>query len=374
MMIYLDLYRINDTSFYKTLLTLNVVLHDELNVKTKYESLLGTPQPDFALNNLRLSYAIARTLCSHHPDREEYYLDVAASYFGLLNIVEHPHNNGNFVLLSDRLKRLRDFSRTSRIGELAQGVNYLFTQERLGFPFVIDYHLFCELTGIATTGRSPDFVVLSRDMRTLGLMESKGESPSGWGVKGKLKSALEQIELTVRRFLRTLLPIRKKIPCCTKFSSDIHQASTIHYCDIDIGTPTAWVLKPGQLFKLHYASWFYLVGDFHRARQLVANGNMTNLTEATEQGIIYTFDERLQVYWIETIVVDTDTTGGRLRFLLERWPPRHRNFALGIHKSVVDILVKPSDAINEVQIAPGETGGNYEWFNDATVLRFQTRR
>ena len=370
---FLDTYRVNNDAFLTDELWLGPIAYTQRNIMTPYAALRGRLQPKFTINNLRLSYAIARTLCSHHPDKQEYYLDTMASYLGLLNIVLHPTPDNEFLLIKDRVKRLRDFSRTSRIGELAQGINYLFTQERLGYPFIVDYHFFCDRIGVDTSGQTPDFVVLSPDARILGLMESKGEGPlTRFSVKGKLKSAIKQLRAARRKLRSHLPPINPSriIPCCTKFSSADGGVSTIHYSHIvnrRAGDPGRSAL---QLFKIHYASWFYMVGDFARAQQLVANEPMLPIPE---EGDIYTFDPELKVYWVEAIRVNTESAGSLIHFGFDSWHPhpRRRNFAIGIHQSVVNVLTQDSDTIENFEVEASESEGNYEWFKDATVIRFR---
>lgn len=68
---------------------------------------------------------------------------------------------------------LRDFSKTTRVGELAQGINYFYFKKYKNVATIYDYKFFCEKKKCKTKGKSPDYVLVYND-GTIGLMESKG--------------------------------------------------------------------------------------------------------------------------------------------------------------------------------------------------------
>jgi len=193
MYMYLELNSTND--FYKAieLKELEVYKYEfEINA-TKIKIKDKTQEDNFQTNLIRIAYATARTLCSFHADNKELYFDVISSILSHLNFIEPNDHRTSFLLKRDRLNRLRDFSQTGRTGELAQGINYLFVQERLDYPFIIDYHLFCDRLSITIDGRTPDFVLLDKNLTKIGLFESKGEAAILDTVKGKLSSAMKQL-------------------------------------------------------------------------------------------------------------------------------------------------------------------------------------
>ena len=335
--------------------TLKVNRHEVINGQAQKPAL---PEDDFDVNDVRLSYAIARTICSYHPRQSELYLDTAAAFLGLLSMVQ---NTTDFRVSDDRIKRLRDFSRTTRIGELAQGVNYLFTQQRLLFPYIVDYHYYCNSRGIRTAGATPDFVVLNNHNQ-IGMMESKGGGPNSKNARGKLQRAFNQIGFGEANLINAGFTLDKKFPIFSHFKSN--SSSVISYCDIDMGQQSN-TPKPVDIFLIHYSSWFYLIGDFKRADLLSQSQTIDDLADDDR----YEFDPKLQVYWVKYFeFLDGNVfLDFRFRFL------RHeRLFRFGIKKNVVDKLVSfnPEEPLPNNEEYPNN-GNNYQWFLDGTVIRLQ---
>ena len=172
-----------------------------------------TKEVDFTLDIIDLSYSTARTLCAFHLTNRELYFDVIASLLSHLNFIDPTQTN--FLLSESRYKRLRDFSKSTRIGEMAQGINALFVGQRLDFPYIIDFDLAMERTStilnIQTTGKTPDFVVVNRDLVNIGLFESKGTmSGSAGGGSGYLSKAMEQINDVYHPCFNFSLPFYSK--------------------------------------------------------------------------------------------------------------------------------------------------------------------
>lgn len=127
------------------------------------------------------------------------------------------------------------------------------------------------------------------------------------------------IKLIIQRGVLPSVNASRIIPCCTKFRWRLNDTSTIHYSHIINRQAGGPGLNASRLFKIHYASWFYLVGDFDRARQLVNNEPMT---EIPLEGDIYSYNDKLEVYWVESIRVNTEALGNQIFFGFERWHPR----------------------------------------------------
>lgn len=99
----------------------------------------------------------------------------ARSYFQVIPFLLNE-KGGYWTLNHENKNVLRDFSKTSRIGELAQGINYLVSISELGAISVYDYKEFIkEKCGskVKTPGRLPDYVLYYRDGE-YGVLESKG--------------------------------------------------------------------------------------------------------------------------------------------------------------------------------------------------------
>lgn len=338
------------------------------NPNKPFHKSTSVPEDVFPANDIRIAYATARALCSYHAEDKELYHDIVASFLSHLNILSK--NESDFLQLkSSRLERLRDFSKTAQIGELAQGINSLFIQDRLNYPYVVDFHLFHKIVYKVPygKGKTPDFVVLDENLDKTALFESKGESAKKSGIAGKLQKALVQLRSITKPCADYL------IPCCTKFTDDTTHAakSSIHYkifanhCSKDRPDPL-------KILRMSYASWFYLVGDFKRARQLLNDESLAPIVpDQAADNIIYVLqpDNRGQkVYWVQNSFRRTLLTR-ELELYYEFWSGKTHEepFRIGIYQAAVDRLVNNSPQLDDFAAAPSDE--SYQRFADATVIK-----
>jgi hypothetical protein len=337
------------------------------------------PKDDFKLNHLRIGYATARTLCTYHLDKTELYSDIIASLLSHLNFITVNTNN-YLQLKQSRLNRLRDFSKTTRVGELAQGINYLFVQDRLDFLYIIDFHFFCNLFGITidSSDKSPDFVILNKDFSKLGLFESKGEASKTQnvtGIHGKLNNALNQLKTIINPCATVLFPL------CTRFEHNGEEIdnlnertiqqnlnSTIHYSVII----KECFIEPEfqiRIFKQHYASWFYLAADFERTTQLIsANGIFIDISGNN----YYQFDEQDFFYWVTIPPNNIQLIDNRIKGFVVS--DRSYTFKIGIYKAVVDKLVNFESELNfAIENVSRNENYNYEIFSDGTAIKMSDK-
>lgn len=326
------------------------------------------PEDIFATNDIRIAYATARTLCSYHADDKELYHDIIASFLSHLNILSK--NTSDFLQLKNsRLERLRDFSKTAQIGELAQGTNSLFIQDKLNYPYVVDFHLFHKLVYKIPygKGKTPDFVILDKNLNETGLFESKGESAKKSGIAGKLQKALIQLRGITKPCADHL------IPCCTKFTDDRTDAakSSIHY-NIFSNDCSKDKPQPLKILRMSYVSWFYLVGDFKRASELLSDENLTPLLpQQAAENIIYDleFDNNGQkVYWVKHNFGRTFLTP-ELILHYEFWSDEifEGPLRIGIYEEAVKRLINNSLEGDNFTAAPSDE--SYERFADGTVIK-----
>ena len=157
--------------------TIEVKEYQNNSITTKYAHLLTAKNHnDINVNGWKLSMAMARALCSNQLDRREYYFDIIQSILNLAFLINRQSRN--LRLNSNRIHRLRDFSRTNKIGELGQGMTWLYLEEESDYPFVADFDYFCELNGIHIPPNSstPDFVSQDNNQTTkVCLAEAKGK-------------------------------------------------------------------------------------------------------------------------------------------------------------------------------------------------------
>lgn len=327
------------------------------------------PETDFKCNIIEIAYATGRTLCSYHLDNKELYFDVLSTLFSHLNFLE-INQNGYWVSSESRYNRLRDFSKTARVGELAQAVNYLYTGRVLKFPFIIDYHLVKRRSSvpIIDNGKSPDFVILKRDFSSIGLMESKGKGGKDSGVHGKLGKlgkALVQVNAVSSPFFSP------KVPMCVRFENNGDDSkrtkignSSINYALIDNICPDGSNDIP--LVKWHYASFFYLIGDFGRVESLLNADNIIDLQGDVNYDLDETTMPESPIFWLSDRVIRDLVPNVYLHIQFPFIPHENDGFKIGIFKSVADYLSGGLNELNYVQ----ESNDNYLIiFPDGTIIK-----
>ncbi|WP_299253799.1 hypothetical protein [uncultured Lacinutrix sp.] len=317
---------------------------------------------DFDTNQLKIAYATARTLCSFHLDNKELYFDLIASLLSHLNFITKDKQD-YLQIFESRYVRLRDFSKTTRIGELAQGVNYLFTQERLDYPYVVDFHLFhLKVYGTPYPKRSsPDFFVLKEDFSEIGLMESKGEGAKRNSISGKLQSALKQLENVKKPCVDALMPM------CSRFEWETTgKKSSINYAFIkkDCKTKDNFKLR---ILRLHYASWFYLVGDFNRVEQLLNIEGFDDL-EGDVNYILDTTDKESPIYWVER----ARSFGFSKQFNIHVDMLTSTEFKIGIYKKVIERILSNTTSVQTNFSSESDT--EFERFRDGTVIKIGDKK
>lgn len=326
-------------------------------------------QTDFNTNQLRIAYATARTLCSYHLDKQELYFDIVASLLSQLNFI--TQNSKDYLqIFESRYERLRDFSKSTRIGELAQGINALFVQEELDYIYIVDFHYFYEKIYGKSFGKgsTPDFVALSENYKELALFESKGEGSKNKNVNGKygkLYGALQQLTTITKPCAKKLIPI------CTRFENDSKDAknSAIHYSLVKKVCKDSFTAL--RIFRMHYASWFYLVGDFTRATQLLQESGFDTITNGETTGnIIYelgTDNRDQEVFWVR-LNPEIDWFSKALNFQLKGYVDLYfTNFRIGIYRSVIEQLANNNlNNENAIELTNDE---EYQRFADRTIIK-----
>ena len=321
-----------------------------------------------------MSYSTAKTICSYHLDQKELYYDIIASLLSHLNFIDSTRTE--LVLSESRYKRLRDFSKSSRIGEMAQGVNALFVAKRLLFPYIIDFDLAKQKTArtlnLQTNGKSPDFLVLDRTLTKIGLFESKGNMNGN--VTRDLRNALEQIDS-----VRNPPCFSVKIPVSTRFqdNNDVSnktlrktRKSSINYGLMS--TTCVDAIDSNRIRKLHYASWFYLVGDFDRVDTILNEGNVIPIL--IENDPTYELDSDTDkgnpIFWVKEPLRNftlNKSLDMEMRLFITSRYFHFGEFKIGIYKSVIDAISNNSEQIIPFELPQGEI--NYlRKYPDGTLI------
>lgn len=131
---------------------------------------------DLKVNFLKLSTAMVKANTTTGQSMLSQAYDIFLSALMLRGLLDCDKSE---VCLKDGFReKYRDFSKSGRTGELAQAINYIFAQEKLGFKFVFDYDEFLKASSIPNKklGGTPDYVLYGKKNSNLAVLESKGSS------------------------------------------------------------------------------------------------------------------------------------------------------------------------------------------------------
>ncbi|WP_150625340.1 hypothetical protein [Pandoraea captiosa] len=244
----------------------------------------GTPDfpPSFKFSFFRLAVGIAKTVLTRDPEDDDLIKQVRSSLYQLDSTI--ASDTSDLRLVSRFRKKYRDFSKDSRMGELAQAVSFIFAQEVLGHPIVMDFHGFLDCQGIAEMSArdaAPDFALLLKDgVRIPWLLESKGSSPNSksFAVKSKLKEALDQCDSGDNHLFANTQPV----PYCSarSFGTKLMASeetdawpSFLAFCDPENGGEQG-MPSAIRAANRYYAAWFVVAGH----RGLASRVNRGRLT------------------------------------------------------------------------------------------------
>lgn len=152
-----------------------------------------TVHEDLCINFLKLSTAMIKANITNSTNLQEESDDIWVASLSLIGLLASTDNKIN--LKDGFRKKYRDFSKSSRIGELGQAINYIFAQEKLGFRYVIDFETFLnwnKLKEIKGSSSTPDYVLIGSPATQLSVLESKGSSQKSPLTKPKLREKLQK--------------------------------------------------------------------------------------------------------------------------------------------------------------------------------------
>lgn len=231
-----------------------------------------------SLTPFQLSLAMARTILVQPGWAATAYQAGSSLLF-----LKYALSRGENLRLKTGARHMfRDFSRTSRIGEMAQGVSWLISQW-IGFPICIDFRTYVESQGLPEPrgdDSTPDFVLFDPLYSSVFVMEVKGSWPHEQdlsGLKAKFKKALAQCDKGDEYFTSVAhrpSPIVGKYGLVVEFAeeSDAWQ-TTVNLADPDQET-SGVVESPLALLRRHYVSWFLLLGLYEYAAKLLRNESL----------------------------------------------------------------------------------------------------
>ena len=211
----------------------------------------------------KLVIALARTILAMNPKDKDVVHQAISSYSALYPLISEDKE---FRFAADVDAKIRDYILSTRTGELAPAIGYLFAQEQLNKPFIVDFS--GQMEDEAAKAAVPDMIAAS-STGEITFIESKGSKDTR--NKGKLRDALIQsesaatlVEGAVDDFYGLFISIPK---------ADADYPASIHYTStINEGQRKAHDLR--RLMFKHYASWFMLLGFQEEAERLADGENI----------------------------------------------------------------------------------------------------
>ncbi|MEA9826655.1 hypothetical protein VDG09_03120 [Xanthomonas campestris pv. raphani] len=215
-----------------------------------------TPQhPNFVLNDRQLVIATVRAILTTGAGKPARKL-TAAIVWPMLRFMLDWRAAPNIQLAPHFSKNVRDFSFTSRIGELAQGASCAYWKWARGYAWICDFGPWAAgLHPTLPTGKMPDFVMFNAHTGDLAIMEAKGTG--GHDYKGLMSKALQQCgaALVKNQFHRgygSVLTLDRKAVATGR--AELHLRDP----NVDSGV-SEWTAY--EVFRRSYASWFDLIGQ-----------------------------------------------------------------------------------------------------------------
>lgn len=213
-----------------------------------------TPAVPFVVNDRQLLVAMVRSVLTVNSGRASRKY-MAAVVKPTLRFLLDWNRAPDLSVSAHFLNVLRDFSATTRIGELAQGVSYAYWKWERGYHWIADFGSWVAGLHPPYTGtKSPDYIMLNPTINDLAVMESKGTGSNCH--KLAMGAALRQCKDAVAHpsFSRSFGSV------LTLDSQNPAGVGMLHVRD-----PEGAAEVPPELcyyvFRRSFASWFELTGD-----------------------------------------------------------------------------------------------------------------
>lgn len=334
---------------------------------------------DMGFSSVKLYYAMARTNSLRLINNRLLFYDFLAGLLGFSGIIDE--DDENFRLFKNRINKFRDFSKTARIGELGQAISYIFAQDILHRPIIIDFHAFCQRRHIHVPGniKTPDFILHDGGRNNnIALMEVK----SKYGrrictMKSELKRAIAQCDQVIP-ILNPTYNVTNRYGVGTLLYDEQNEHNSKIYFTDPIESQNN-IVPTSHIIKHYFASWFLLIGDENSYKQLIDDEPFnldTNYLhkEAIGNETFYTisFEEVLFRYWsmleddfgnfLE--IIDILLTKGNRRI--------YQNMKFGISERIINIL-KMDEQIEGIKFPEFESIDNKILcqFIDGTILKLK---
>lgn len=130
---------------------------------------------DFTISQFGLLRYTAQSILTRAHIYDKKTASFAKSYAAIIPLLL-SEKDGYLAFDKNNINILRDFSKSTRCGEIAQGINYAYAIERLGAYVIFDFKYYAETYKKfhKCNGATPDYIYFRRKDKKLGILESKG--------------------------------------------------------------------------------------------------------------------------------------------------------------------------------------------------------
>ena len=300
-----------------------------------------------SFSSRKLIVALARTILSMNPKDTDLVYQAISSYSALYPLI-HPEKEFRFLAHVDR--KIRDYILSTRTGELAPALGYLFAQEQLNKPFVVDFKGLVA-DDVAQTA-VPDQLAIALTGE-VSFIESKGSKDMR--NKGKLRDAIVQsengatlVDLAAEAYYGLFISIPK---------ADADYSAAIHYtCTLNEGERTENNIR--TLIYKHYASWFMLLG-FQEVAESLANGEPMTMKKPKK-----TVRIKKKKYYV------LNANDSLFFQVIKVWDKQFKKVQFGIAEDVFTFLTSAEHTeISLLSLSDFQKqGGEFELFADGTII------
>lgn len=215
---------------------------------------LALPPCPFSFNERQLIISMVRSILTVNSGKAPRKY-MAAIVKPTLQFMIDWHRAPDLQVSSDFSKVFRDFSLTTRIGELAQGISFAYWKWQKGYLCISDFRPWAAGLSSPYVGKKfPDFVMFNPLDGDVAIMEAKGTGLDNH--KQPMQRALLQCgsalpHLAVSRSYGSILTLDSESPT---------RKGTLHIRDPENIAHITDEMKY-ELFRRSYASWFDITGD-----------------------------------------------------------------------------------------------------------------
>lgn len=305
------------------------------------------------ISMLELIYSTAKSILTNVPMYTPNAMAFARAYFSTIPFLL-TDKDGYWVIDYANKDVLRDFSKTTRIGELAQGINYALCFKVLGAVSVYDFKDFIQNEkGIrkAIKGKTPDYVIQYRNGE-YGLIESKGTTaadPTPFIYSGK-----QQINAGDQIFTDEGIPLKDSYSSAVSFATSsgrMKRYTRVYMADPNGDEKEAEPADYRRAVLNECAKHLCIAGQLNLANMCIRSDNI--LKECMSHC-------RYEGYQT-----------GRLEWINEEG--REAEIEFGFSKELVQYLLDDWKCVPEFAARTDEAG-KCEYFADGTYVKAITRR